>query len=72
MARLIAFIVSPCPILGEKSTPVNMQGRHLKDNADAKKWLFEEVPRSRPDLKGLRIDVVDFDEPLDRGRGGVF
>jgi hypothetical protein len=42
-----------------------MQGRHLKDAADARKWLFVEVPRSRADLRGLRIDIVDLDESLD-------
>lgn len=65
MAKFVAFIVYPDVIMGERHEIVNMQGRHLKDRGDARRWLLVEVPRSRPDLAGLRIDVIDLDEPLD-------
>lgn len=64
MARFVAYIVHPDPVLGERYELVDMQGRHLLNKHDVMRWLMFEVPRNRPDLRGRRIDVVDLDEQI--------
>lgn len=63
MARFVAYLVHPDPILGERFEIIDMKGRVLKNSRDVMKWLAREAPL-RPDLAGRRIDVVDLDEQV--------